>query len=95
MHDWTFLSVLFEWADCRATLRFRSPSGEEVIVANSVADLHAPQLNEWGPSVSVNKLRGPFPAKAGRQSIEIEMQSGDVISIVASSFIMPKGGSAS
>ena len=89
MHDWTFLSALFEWADGRATLRLRSPSGEKTIVASSVADLHVPQLNEWGPSVSVNKLKGPFPAEGGRQSIEIEMQSGDVIRIVASSFLLP------
>jgi hypothetical protein len=89
MHDWIFLSVVFEWASGRATLRFRSALGEEALVASSVVDLHVPQLNEWGPSVSVNAVKGPFSTNDGRRSLEIEMQSGDVITIVAQSFQMP------
>jgi hypothetical protein len=90
MHDWTLLSVLFDWKDARVTLCFTTDRTEEMIVATSVVDLHVPQSNEWGPSVSVNGVKGPFESENGRQSIEIEMQSGDVIRIVASSFMMPK-----
>jgi hypothetical protein len=89
MHDWTLLSVLFEWRDARVVVLFKSDVGEEQLVAVSVVDLHVPQFKEWRQSVSVNSVRGPLATESGRQSIEIEMQSGDVIRIVASSFEMP------
>ena len=89
MHDWTLLSVLLEWNAGRATLSFKSHAGNETLVACSVTDLRVPQFNEWGPSVSVNKVRSPSATDNGLQSIEIEMQSGDIIKIIAASFQMP------
>ena len=89
MHDWTLLSVIFEWEDAHVVVRFRSEMGEEKLVAVSTVDLHVPQVSEWGSSVSVNSVMGPVATEGGHQSIEIEMQSGDVIRIVASSFEMP------
>lgn len=89
MHDWVLLSIVFEWAIGRATLSFDRYRSNEKLVANSVADLHVPQLNEWGPSVCVNEVKGPIVIDSGLQSLEIEMQSGDVIKIVAKSFEMP------
>jgi hypothetical protein len=89
MHDWTLLSVLFEWRDARVVVHFKSDLGDEKLVAVSVVDLHVPQFREWGQSVSVNSVRGPLVIESDRQSIEIEMQSGDVIRIIASSFEMP------
>ena len=90
MHDWTLISVLFEWAIGRVTLSFENHAGSETLVARSVVDLRVPQFNEWGPSVSVNKVKGPFAVDDGLHSIEIQMQSGDIIKIVASSFEMPR-----
>ena len=91
MHDWTLLSVLFEWNSGRVTISFKSHAGMEVLIAHSVVDLHVSQLNEWGPSVSVNEVRGPFTTTTALQSLEIEMQSGDVLKVTAKSFEMPKG----
>jgi hypothetical protein len=90
MHDWTLLSVLFEWKAGQATLSLRSHEGDRVLVAHSVVDFHVSQFKEWGPSVSVNEVKGPFTTDQGLQSIEIEMQSGDIIKIIAASFEMPK-----
>jgi|GraSoi2013_115cm_1033766.scaffolds.fasta_scaffold50982_2 hypothetical protein len=89
MHDWTLLSVVFEWKAGQATLSFRSDAGNKVLVARSVVELHVSQFKEWGPSVSVNEVKGPFATDKGLQSIEIEMQSGDIIKIIAASFEMP------
>ena len=89
MHDWTLLSVLFEWRDARVVVHFKSGVGDEKLVAVSVVNLHVPKFSEWGQSVSVNGVRGPLVTESGLQLIEIEMQSGDVIRIVASSFEMP------
>jgi hypothetical protein len=90
MHDWTLLSVLFEWKAGQATLSFRSHAGNRILAARSVVDLHVSQFKEWGPSVSVNEVKGPFDMDNGLQSIEIEMQSGDIIKIIAASFQMPE-----
>ena len=55
MHDWTLLSVLLEWSAGQATLSFKSPEGDEILVTRSVVDLRVAQFNEWGPSASVKK----------------------------------------
>jgi len=91
MHDWTLLSVLFEWRSGRVTLAFKTEGSKSVkLTANGVFELHVPRLNEWGPSVSVNKVLGPTDGASGRRELEIEMQSGDRIQIVAVSFDFPQ-----
>jgi hypothetical protein len=89
MHDWTLLSVVFEWSDRKVIVNFKSHRRVEILVAHSVVDLHVPQTNAWGPSVSVNEVRGPLVRSDSFQTVEIEMQSGDVLSITAKSFEMP------
>jgi hypothetical protein len=89
MHDWVLLSVLFEWEAGRLTISFDRYEGKETLVANSVVELQVPQLNEWGPSICVNRVNGPIVIDKGLHSLEIEMQSGDVVRIVAQSFQMP------
>lgn len=90
MHDWTLLSISLDWKTANAVLSFRRSHAELVSVqAEGVSNLQIPQLNEWGPSVSVNEVRGPSTEVGGRQILEIEMQSGDIIKITATSFIFP------
>jgi hypothetical protein len=91
MHDWTLVSILFEWKSARVILEFATGgSKSERLVARGVTELHAPRLNDWGPSVSVNKVAGPTDDASGRRGLEIEMQSGDHIRIVAKSFDFPQ-----
>src|SRR5215467_10914135 len=95
MHDWTLVSILFEWKSGCVTLDFRTDASKSAkLVAHGVSELHVPQLNEWGPSVSVNKLFGPSGRVSGRHELEIEMQSGDRIRIVAASFDFPQSDDA-
>jgi len=91
MHDWTLVSILFEWKSARVILEFRTGgSKSEKLMAHGVFELHAPRFNDWGPSVSVNKVTGPSDNAPGRRALEIEMQSGDHIRIVAKSFDIPQ-----
>jgi hypothetical protein len=90
MHDWTLLSISFDWGTGNAVLTFRRSGSELVSVqAEGVSNLQVPRMNEWGKSVSVNEVRGPSKDVGGLQTLEIEMQSGDVIKITALSFIFP------
>ena len=93
MHDWTLLEILFEWKAARVTLSFRQPNaGIATIVAEGVSRVDIPRANEWGPSVSVNRVCGPVKAEdkgRGQHRLTIEMQSGDVITVLASSFVLP------
>jgi hypothetical protein len=90
MHDWTLLSISLDWENGATVLSFRRNGPQLVSVrAEGVSNLVIPRLNEWGPSVSVNELRGPEKDLAGQQTLEIEMQSGDVIKITAMSFTFP------
>ena len=92
MHDWTLLSIVYDWKSGQVALQLRRGGSEFVsVAAMGVIDLHVPQRKEWGPSVSVNEVRGPIAEPRGKQVLEIEMQSGDVIRIVASSFNFPEG----
>jgi hypothetical protein len=89
MHDWTLLSVQCDWKTGRTTLCFKTSGRSVSLVADGVVDLHLPRQHDWGPSISVNEVTGPSPAPSGLQQLKIEMQSGDVILIVAASFHMP------
>jgi hypothetical protein len=91
MHDWTLVSILFEWKSARVILEFETGgSKSKRLVGHGVSELHAPRLNDWGPSVSVTKVAGPSDDASGRRELVIEMQSGDHIRIVAKSFDFPQ-----
>lgn len=90
MHDWTLVSMTFDWQAASVTLCLRNPSSETVsLVAENVVNLSMPRRDEWGRSASVNEVAGPALRSDGTQTLRIEMQSGDVIEITADSFVLP------
>jgi hypothetical protein len=70
MHDWTPVSILFEWKSGCVTLEFRTEgSNSAKLTAHGVCELHAARLNDWGPSVSVNRVFGrPMELRGGASS---------------------------
>jgi hypothetical protein len=87
LHDATFQSVVLLWnKDARAELHFRLDHRTITVTASGVTNLACPHENPWGPSVSVNALRGPSEVGDGVRRIEIEIQSGDTIRVEASGF---------
>ena len=90
MHDWILLSILYEWEAARVTISLQWR--EEAVlplIAEGVSDLHIPKLKEWGSSVSINEVRAPSNGAIGSHTLEIEMQTGDVIKIEAARFAFP------
>lgn len=82
-HDATFLGADIRWPDGVAVLRFRvHPAREVTIVARGFSNLSVPRTNAWGPSNSVNHLRWA----PGGGTLDIEMQSGDTIHVMAAEF---------
>ncbi|NHZ93937.1 hypothetical protein F2P45_33825 [Massilia sp. CCM 8733] len=90
MHDWTFVSLIFDWKGARLSLSLRNSSSEIVsLIAEKVVNLSVPKRDEWGRSVSVNEVTGPTLQPDGTEVLRIEMQSGDIIEITAGSFVLP------
>ncbi|MBC3915977.1 hypothetical protein H8L32_00635 [Undibacterium sp. CY18W] len=92
MHDWTLISLRFDWNEARVTLSLNNTASDTVyLVAENVARLFVPKMDEWGKSVSINEIIGPTRQSDGIEILQIEMQSGDVIEIAAASFVLPMG----
>ena len=86
LHDATFASVHIDWADGSAELRLLVHKGKPVVLrAEGLKLINVPKREPWGPSVSVNEIRGPIPADDGLR-MEIELQSGDTVAIDAEGF---------
>jgi len=90
MHDWTLNSISIDWQSGCAVCRLEGPDAQASLVANGLRELRLPRKFSWGPSVSVNRVTGPIQKSAGLSLISIEMQSGDIIEIEASSFNLPQ-----
>ena len=91
MHEWVLISITYEWQSARVEISFDTyDSGIVSVIADGVVDLHVPQLKPWGPSIHVNEVREPRARIGKPRKLEIEMQSGDVITVVAASFVLPQ-----
>lgn len=86
MHDWTLSSVKFDWETAAVTLRFQTADGPRALALSEAIDLHVPMHQSWGPSVSVNRAEWAPGLGDAIQTLRIEMQSGDVITIDAAAF---------
>ncbi len=90
LHDATLERLSLDWASGRAEVLLRTATGNVILRASGVTNLVCPRLHPWGPSSSVNEARG-LRAGEGDSVLEIEMQSGDVIVIEATSFAIERG----
>ena len=90
MHEWVLRSIAFEWKSGQVTVALDThQAGIVSLIAEGVIDLHITQRKPWGPSVHVNEVRELRAGASKRRKLEIEMQSGDVITITARSFAFP------
>jgi hypothetical protein len=90
MHDWTLITISMLWDSGRVTIELRDrTSSIRALVAEGVRELRIPRTNDWGSSVSVNTVSPLEALPTGAQRLKIEMQTGDVIEIVADQFAMP------
>jgi hypothetical protein len=91
MHDWTLLSIAIDWKTGAVALHLASSAGQTELRAEDMREIRIPRAQPWGPSVSINTVDGPNPHDEGLLRLAIEIQSGDLIEIVARSFKMPDG----
>ncbi len=86
MHDWTLRSIEVSWKSGDVRLHLVSgPDAINWLTARDVVMLVIPRRQEWGPSESILNSTGPEPHADG-QRMEIVMQSGDSIQIIARDF---------
>jgi hypothetical protein len=62
---------------------------KQTLIAEGVLELRVPKMNEWGPSISVNEIVELDASTGQGRCLDIEMQSGDVIRIVAEKIVLP------
>jgi hypothetical protein len=90
LHDATLVSLSVEWAT--NTLRIDLRTGDCVsprrtLIVRGLRKLTCEHEQPWGPSNSVNEVRGPTEVvHGGSMRLEIELQSGDSIVVEAESF---------
>jgi hypothetical protein len=87
LHDATLADLRLDWQQGECVVRV-SPVGSEdaALIFSGVREVHAPRMHPWGPSVSIMQFR-----ETGEGIFEIEMQSGDVLKIVAASWRLEEG----
>jgi hypothetical protein len=79
LHDATLVDVHLQWAEGRCTMTLRhSELSSCRLTFTSVTNLSLSRAKPWGPSQSINAAYQRNPGQ-----YEIEMQSGDLIKIVA------------
>lgn len=89
MHDWTLVSILIEWNSAQVAIKLWTGSEEKLLLAYDFKKIDVPRYDDWGPSISVYEIIGPSPLSNGYNTIQIQMQSGDLIRIEAREFQIP------
>ncbi len=88
LHGATLVDLELSWASgtMRVHLRPRGTVGKAAkIEATRLVSLQCPRRFPWGDSLEVCEIHGPVETNEGSQ-IEMQMQSGDLIIMLAQSF---------
>jgi hypothetical protein len=91
LHDATLLGLNLRWKEALVEVELLiggDRSGTWLLAGENVRGVICPREEPWGPSVSVNEVRGPLLRKDGYQSIELELQSGDTLIVHAKRFTL-------
>jgi len=90
MHDWTLVDILVRWKEATAVVSLvDGSSAVREIRCAGVNKVSVSRDLPWGPSNSVLEFKGPRSSGGQGMQIVIEMQSGDLVEIVAQSFDLP------
>ena len=88
MHDWTLKTIFLDWGKSTVDIHLVNQQGAAQIIAEKIEFFSMTRKEEWGPSVSINQVNGPSLQKEGDFFMQIEMQSGDKITIRAKHIIV-------
>jgi hypothetical protein len=84
LHDATLLSIDTQWENRECSVHVDAADGAIILIFARVNYLEIPMALPWGSSVSINK------ANVLDGCWQIEMQSGDVITIKAADLIIKR-----
>lgn len=93
LHDANLNSLGLDWEAGEATLRIQQvgeSTASLLLVASGVTRLTCDRLLPWGKSVFINRALKPILKGDDVQLLEVEMQSGDLICIEATSFSLSR-----
>lgn len=83
MHDWSLLSISVEWENGLCTFTFMTyPKLIKKLICEELLFINIPRNREWGPSISV-LYANEITSIDGYNKIDIEMQTGDIITVKA------------
>jgi len=89
LHDATLLGIAVSWAERRAELTLRVHGDRTVRLSGVGATKVSTTLESpWGPSNSVNEVRWSHADQSDSTGVEVEMQSGDLIVVVAAKLVL-------
>ena len=92
MHDWILERVQIAWGEGKVVLELvDTGSAARTIEFTGVTHFEMPRTHPWGPSESINRVRGMVTTPSLGDSVEIEMQSGDIITINATGAVLSSG----
>lgn len=86
LHDATLLRVDSHWKSGDVLIWMRVVGGAQAAIKGlETSRFDWCRSHPWGPSVSINRVRGPIQSGASYR-LEIEMQSGDTLVFEAREF---------
>ncbi len=86
MHDWTLSRISVSWKKRECEFEFVTSSSVVRLIASGLVQLVVPIREPWGASESVNSIVEQKLNSDNICRLDLEMQSGDVITIQAASF---------
>lgn len=88
MHDWTLVSLFVNWKDSSLIIKLLNNNSLPVdIVLEGIKSVSIPKWDEWGESISINTFN--VIDDSTYKTMEIEMQSGDIIKAIAENISIP------
>lgn len=95
---WTALSgatlvyLQLDWTSGKLRMTLRGDSSDRVkIEATNLTSLQCPRRFPWGESIEVKEVRAPVMTNEGSM-LEVQMQSGDLLVLIADSFELDATG---
>lgn len=88
LHDAVLEGIEIDWQSATSTLHFGLPGDpppSRTLTFGGLRAIHVPHDQPWGPSVFVNTLEYADGSAADNVSVRVEMQSGDEITVRATS----------
>ena len=84
LHDAMLRRLVVDWGAATLRIELATSEGDRVIEASGLQRLVVGHSEAWGPSANINSV-----SRSSDHILEIEMQSGDVISVEAAEFVLP------